>query len=613
MTDSPSEAPSSVQAPLAPDLKKVMQEARQTLASGGLGDVAERAWAQLTAEPGTPTVVVIGEVKRGKSSLINAVLGQPDAAPVDVDVATSAYIRFVPVTESEPELATALLYAGGRREAIDFTDLRDWVTVEGRHVADAQDELPIGAEVAVSGPFLPHVVLVDTPGVGGLRPNHLHLATAATTTASILLMTCDASSTITEPELRFLESVAGEVDSVVIAVTKIDKNVRHWRSIMTENRRLLREYAPRFADAPMVGVSSRNALAALQLDAGERRESLFNASGLPELVNCLNEICSASDRLPITNGLRTTRTGLDVIANQLAAQRSAIAGGPAVVKELTAEKERLKKLREEWEGGWRDYLFRDLNTLQRNALGSLDRKIDELRTRWRQHIENASLDLLRRSPQLFVADMTADLQTLVTDVSNEYVGAIAALTERLKLEADISIEGLSAPATRSASPGERGEGALEPQMLMIGVMGTSTLGGALVAMLGITAMGLAIPITLGIGGAWLAVNFGFRAVKMGRQKLQQWLNETAIAVQKDVTREIQERTENIRPTIVNEYKQQLTDSMAELQKLIAAALKAEKASKAEQADALAEVDTRRKAVAATAAAVDAQLAKYAGE
>jgi GTPase SAR1 family protein len=614
MTDSPSEAQRSALATLAPDLKKVMREARQTLVSGGLGDVAERAWAQLTAEPGTPTIVVIGEVKRGKSSLVNALLGHPDAAPVDVDIATSAYVRFVPVSESEPELATALVYAGGRREVIEFTDLRDWVTVEGRHVAEARvDELPIGAEVAISGQFLPHIAVVDTPGVGGLRPNHLHLATAATTTASILLMTCDASATITDPELRFLESVAGEVDSVVIAVTKIDKNVRHWRSIVAENRNLLREYAPRFADAPMVGVSSRNAAAALQLDPGERRESLLRASGLPALVNCLNEICSAGDRLPIANGLRTTRTGLEVIANQLVAQRSAIAGGPAAVKELTAEKQRLKALREEWEGGWRDYLVRDLNTVQRNVLGSLDRKIDELRTRWRQQIENANLDLLRRSPQLFVADMTADLQKLVAEVSTEYVDAIAALTERLKLEADISIEGLSAPGTRAASPGERGEGALDPQMLMIGVMGTSTLGGALVAVLGITAMGLAIPVTLGIGGAWLAVNFGFRAVKMGRQKLHQWLSETAIVVQKDVTREIQERTENIRPSIINGYKQQLTDSMAELQKLIAAALKAEKASKAEQADALAELDTRSKAVAATIAAVDAQLARYAGE
>jgi GTP-binding protein EngB required for normal cell division len=612
MTDSPSEAQSSVQGMIEPDLKKVMQDARQTLVSGGLGDVAERAWAQLTADLGTPIIVVIGEVKRGKSSLINALLGHPDVAPVDVDIATSAFIRFVPVSDSARERDTALLFAGGRREAITFTDLRDWVTVAGRHVVDsAADELPIGAEVAISGRLLPHVAVVDTPGVGGLRPSHVHLATEATTTASILLMICDASATITEPELRFLESVAGEVESVVIAVTKIDKNVRHWRSIMAENRRLLCEYAPRFADAPMVGVSSRNAIAALQMDPGERRESALGASGLPELVDCLGKICSADERLPITNGLRITKTGLELVANQLAAQRSAIAGGPTAVKELTAEKERLKALREEWEGGWRDYLFRDLNTLQRNTLGTLDRKIDELRTRWRRQIEDASMDVLRRSPQLFVADMTADLQKLVGEVSSEYVDAVAALTERLKLEADISIESLSAPITRSASPGERGEGALDPQMLMIGVMGTSTLGGALVAVLGITAVGLAVPITLGIGGAWMAVNFGFRAVKMGRQRLQQWLNETAVAVQRDVTREIQERTDYIRPTIINEYKQQLSDSMGELQKLIASAIKAEKASKAEQEDALAEIDTRSKAVAATIAAVDAQLARYA--
>ncbi len=124
----------------------------------------------------------------------------------------------------------------------------------GRHVNDpAVDELPIGAEVAMASPFLPRVTVVDTPGVGGLNPNHLRLAKTATTTASILLMTCDATAPITAPELEFLELASAEVNSVLIAVTKIDKNFRHWQSIIDENRSPLRQYAPRFADVPILG------------------------------------------------------------------------------------------------------------------------------------------------------------------------------------------------------------------------------------------------------------------------------------------------------------------------------------------------------------------------
>jgi len=41
-----------------------------------------------------PTVVVVGETKRGKSSLVNALLGRTDLSPVDVEVATLVHITF---------------------------------------------------------------------------------------------------------------------------------------------------------------------------------------------------------------------------------------------------------------------------------------------------------------------------------------------------------------------------------------------------------------------------------------------------------------------------------------------------------------------------------------
>jgi hypothetical protein len=98
---------------------------------------------------------------------------------------------------------------------------------------------------------------------------------------------------------------------------------------------------------------------------------------------------------------------------------------------------------------------------------------------------------------------------------------------------------------------------------------------------------------------------------MGRQGLQQWLNMTATAVAKDVSREIQERGEAIRPAILNSYKQYLTDSMTEIKNLIVAAENAEKSSRAERADAVAELDAKRKSLQTIIAGIDAQLARLA--
>ena len=54
---------------------------------------ADRALATLTAKFRAGTVVVIGEVKRGKSSLVNALIGYRNLLPVDVLTCTSAHIR----------------------------------------------------------------------------------------------------------------------------------------------------------------------------------------------------------------------------------------------------------------------------------------------------------------------------------------------------------------------------------------------------------------------------------------------------------------------------------------------------------------------------------------
>lgn len=609
MSESPEPTQEGAKTIADADVADVVQRARRALRSGGLTDFGERAWSLLNTPPQIPIIVVVGEVKRGKSSLVNALLGRPEASPVDVDIATSAFIRFVSVTPSSVAGQATLLYAGGQQRTIDVTELPDWVTAAGCRVTDPTiDELPIGAEVPVAGQFLPSVTIVDTPGIGGLNPNHLRLATTAVSDAAVILMVCDAGAPITASELAFLESVSGEVDSVIVAVTKVDKNFRHWRSIIEENRRLLRQHAPRFAHVPIVGVSSRHAISALRMESGPRRDSDIKISGLPELVTLLNSACSSSNRLAVTNSLRTSRTGLELLAVRLDLQRSAIKGQTSP-DELVIERQRLQDLLDERDGGWRDYLSRDLNALQRDAIRVLDHKLDELRAQWRKRLDSAKLEVLHRSPQLFVADMAADLETLVANVSDQFVQSLDKLVAALRLETEVSVDQLHVPVVRGEDPRKRGEGVLDPQMLMMGVVGSSTLGGGLIAGIGITGGLLTLPLTLAIGGAWVAVNIGFRAMRQGRQNLQQWLNSAVIAVNKDISRDIQDKIETVRPVIVNEYRQQLARSIAQLQELVGTAEAAAKTSRAELQDALLEIDARYDNLRQIAVAIDEQLAR----
>jgi Dynamin family len=594
-----------------------MRDATQALVSGGLADTAERAWSQLTTPTGLPTLVVVGEVKRGKSLLVNALLGRPDASPVDVDIATSAFIRFIPPTGARDdgwEHEADLLYAGGRREKIDLAELAEWVTIAGRHVSDPNaDELPLGAEVSMTSRFLPRLGVVDTPGVGGLNRNHLRLAKMASTSASILLMTCDASAPITAAELDFLKAVSAEIDAVLIAVTKIDKNYRHWRAIVDENRRLLSEHAPRFADTPVLGVSSLRALSALAMDPGERRDSALRASGLPQLIEHLEGMCAAGERLSVANGVRAALTGLNGLAAQLETQRSAIVGGEETVAEFSEEEERLQELRRQ-ESTWRDNLTRDLNSVQRVTLESADHQIDELKADWKRRLDHTRLDLLRRRPQAFVADITADLEALLARVSDEYRVGVAKLIEDYSIAPKLTIDDIDTPV-RGEDPRTRMHNLFDPQVISLVSVGAGSLSHQLLPHLGLAAgaaMGfLSAPLTLAIGGGWAAVNLAFRAMRNERLNLQQWVNTAATGVTKDVMRAIQERQDAVRPVIINEYKQQITDAIAEVQKLINTAKDAARESSAQREEALAKLDAQRAALDTMAAALQAQLARLA--
>src|SRR6185312_2183003 len=119
-------------------------------------------------------IVVIGEFKKGKSSLVNALVGAP-ACPVDDDVATAlpTYVRHGDQTSAQLVLDTD----PPRRHPVPLDEVR-------RYVVDAAvpdvEPGPAGRPPKVAGVeiLLPRtmlaggLVVVDTPGLGGLGSGH---------------------------------------------------------------------------------------------------------------------------------------------------------------------------------------------------------------------------------------------------------------------------------------------------------------------------------------------------------------------------------------------------------------------------------------------------------
>ena len=105
-------------------------------------------------------LAVLGKAKRGKSTLLNAVLGRKDdtLAPVDKLPASSAISRF---RWADTERAT-VAFRDGRQEQIGVERIREFVTEEFNKENAKGVNL-----VEIEGPFPRldhHVEMVDTPG-----------------------------------------------------------------------------------------------------------------------------------------------------------------------------------------------------------------------------------------------------------------------------------------------------------------------------------------------------------------------------------------------------------------------------------------------------------------
>ncbi|GAA3233881.1 dynamin family protein [Pseudonocardia petroleophila] len=240
---------------------------------------------------GTTTVVLAGAQKRGKSRLLNCLVGHPDLLPVDADIATHTQVA---VTRG-PELTVTVLRTDGSRTVVDPAELPAYASVLGDPAVLRE---VTGLEVTIDEPLLDGLRLVDTPGVDSLTLGHRHATMGALARADALLFAVSAQDQpILRHELEFLAEAADRILSVAFVLTKVEDSTS-WRDLLAENRaRLARfcgpdgpgvdpEVARRLLEAPWLPVSAKLGEAALTLQAAghtERAAARLERSGLPGL------------------------------------------------------------------------------------------------------------------------------------------------------------------------------------------------------------------------------------------------------------------------------------------------------------------------------------------
>jgi hypothetical protein len=477
--------------------------------------------------PKKPSVVVVGETNRGKSSLVNALLATPGLSPVDADVATATYLVF----EHAEQWSAQACYPGQLAPVpIRLDELIRWVS--------AAHDLPEGQlpprYVEVSGPvpLLERVSIVDTPGVGGLDSMHGELALEAAANATALLFVVDASSPFTSTELQFLRNMGDRVETVLFALSKVD-SFRGWREVLEADRQLLAQHAPRFADAVFHPVSARMFESAGKAPNEQMAVMLRERSGIAALQGAMQQmLIGRSAMLSEANTLRALSSALGAQKAKLQAESRALSAGEVEAELLRERRDQLTAERRTSTRGWQLKLRGEVQRTRVEIGHESSRQMRDTQAHFRQVIDSAKREQLTGLPQ----QVDIALQTMSQRVS-------MALSERLNRVTNVSLSELfsaeeldviraqfaraGGPPVILRPPEKRPPTAEDKLLVFMGISGG--VGAGKIAALPLAGVAILNPVVLpatiiiGLGAGWWMARTRKHAAD--KQHMKQWLVE----------------------------------------------------------------------------------------
>ncbi|MEB2311663.1 MAG: dynamin family protein [Sorangiineae bacterium] len=249
-------------------------------------------------------LVVVGEFNHGKTSFVNALLGEA-LLPVGVTPTTSVIHHLV--YAAEPTAKVVL--ADGGEVPLPFEEVRAFAAGGARSSSEVAF-----LEIGVRSELLrERIVLVDTPGVNDLSLTRAEITYGYIPRADAVLFMLDAGQPVKESERQFLEEqVIGQSrDKILFVVAKTDIWTPAERD---EAVAYIRERLAAVIRGPAVFPVSAHA--ALEGRGGE--------SGFDALREYLTRfLAEERGRLVLTNALGEGLTARDVLARGLDARRRA--------------------------------------------------------------------------------------------------------------------------------------------------------------------------------------------------------------------------------------------------------------------------------------------------
>jgi ribosome biogenesis GTPase A len=375
-------------------------------------------------------VVAVGEFKRGKSSLLNALVGER-ILPVGV-VPLTAVVTVL--RRGRPEAVG--VYADGRRGEVDAARLADYVTEGG----NPGNRLGL-SRVEVGSPRFalpPRAVLIDTPGLRSVVDGGEDHTLDFLPQVDVALMVLSVDQPLSGDEQDLAVRLRDQGAEIVFVLNKTDylspAETEEAKSFVAERLRL-----SGFSDAALFAVSSKRAA---QNDG---------ADGVPRLQDYLTALLERRhDAIRREQSDRRVRRLLDDLQMSYAVQRE-VAGSAEEklahnLRELEAARKRIVRMAEE-----QDAIFA-------HRVQAAERKLSDEMSAFRRTLEAALLaevEGLVGEPELDehrVDEVMAEaIQRLLVDQLDRQSGVLEKVVTEAYLRLLSELDSLAVAQAESAS------------------------------------------------------------------------------------------------------------------------------------------------------------------
>ncbi|MBX3201131.1 MAG: dynamin family protein [Labilithrix sp.] len=379
------------------DVTVALQELGEIASGLGAKSLKERLDRELVKklEEDRFHLVVVGEFNHGKSTFVNALLGET-VLPVGVTPTTAAihHLKYA----DKPE--ATVVFQSGKRDAIPFEDTRRFAVGGGASLdgapgdgapRDEVDYLEVGYPAAL---LKERILLVDTPGVNDLSLQRADITYSYIPRADAVLFLLDAGQILKESERQFLNDklLKASRDKIVFVITKWDILDEGEKS---EALAYARTQLANLVKEPVVfPISSETAL------QGNR-----DASGMPELLAHLTTfLAEERGRILLDNALGEGQNVGNLLSKGVDARRRSLS-----MKTEELER-RIKTLEEDLKGTAgtieqrRMKIREEISGIKVGAQKDLERFVEDTIRQLPNVIESAKQDDLRKFLPAFLED-----------------------------------------------------------------------------------------------------------------------------------------------------------------------------------------------------------------